>query len=346
METKNKVRLGATGDILLHLRLIKEAQQTNGTYDFNHQLSDVKDLFDSVDVSVVNQESIIGGERLGYTDFPNFNSPVEIGHLLKDYGVDMVTIANNHVLDRGEEGLQSAIKNWNKIGLPYVGAYASEEDYHQLRVIHKNGLRIGFVSITKDMGFNSVINRKPWLVDHFKGSSVQHISKRLRKIKAKNLVDIMVVSIHFGKEYHFIPTSDQLEISRTISDAGADIILGHHPHVLQPIDVLFNSRGHETFTTFSMGNFFSGQKGVFRQIGGFLAVDIEKEEPHLPPKFSNPEMTLTYCDMYQGYKVRKLSDLVDEGQVLKTHMGTFEAAEAFERMKNVVQHYRTDIKVK
>ncbi|SFM27196.1 poly-gamma-glutamate synthesis protein (capsule biosynthesis protein) [Gracilibacillus orientalis] len=346
MSQTRSFRLGATGDILLHLRLIEKAKQENDQFNFTPQMENVRDLFNETDLNIVNQESIIGGEKIGYSDFPKFNSPAEISDTLKEFGVDMVTIANNHTLDKGEEGIYESIKNWEKSNLPYVGAYKSEEDFNTLRVIHKNGLRIGFVSITKRMAGVKVPQGKPWIIDSFDNANVVKICKRLRKIKTRKLVDVLIVSCHFGKEYHFIPTADQQEISKSIADAGADVILGHHPHVLQPMEYLFDSRGWDTFVAYSLGNFFSGQKGVFRQIGGFLNIGIEKPDDNSPIKFTDPTFTLTFTDMYDGFKMHKLSEYMAENKTIKTHMGEFSSEEAFEKMKSVVTKWMPELKVK
>lgn len=346
MEKSRKFTLGATGDILLHLRLIKHAKQNDGSYNFNPQMENVKDLFKKADINIVNQESLIAGNKLGLSDYPRFNSPKEIRDTLKEFGVDIVTIANNHTLDKGEEGVFESIKNWKEIGLPYVGAYESEEDFNTLRVFHKNGLRIGFISITKRMAGVKIPKGKKWIIDYFEDDKVSQICKRIRKIRSLNVVDVLVVSVHFGKEYHFEPTADQKEITKSLSDAGADVIIGHHPHVLQPVDVLYNSRGWETFVAYSLGNFFSGQKGLFRQIGGYLNITIEKPIEKGPVKFSSPEFTLTFVDMYDGYKMHKLYDYIQENKTIKTHMGEFDSQEAYEKMYNLIKKYYPEINVK
>ena len=345
MDKNKKVKLGATGDILLHLRLIKHAKQSDGTYNFNYQMENVRDLFEKSDLNIVNQESLIAGKKLGYSDYPRFNGPKEIRDTLKEFGVDIVTIANNHTLDKGEEGVFESIKNWKEIDMPYVGAYESEEDFNTLRVIHKNGLRIGFISITKRMAGVKIPKGKKWIIDYFEDAKVTKICKRIRKIRSLNVVDVLVVSCHFGKEYHFEPTSDQKEITKSIADAGADVIIGHHPHVLQPVEYLFDSRGLDTFVAYSLGNFFSGQKGLFRQIGAFLNITIEKPDENIPVKFSDPEITLTFADMYDGYKMHKLYDYVQNNKTIKTHMGEFDSQEAYDKMTQLMKKYMPQLKV-
>ncbi|WP_163969617.1 CapA family protein [Oceanobacillus halotolerans] len=334
-----KVTLAATGDILLHDRLYNKAKIGKDRYDFSELLAEAKPLFKKDYLTIVNQESIIGGVELGLSNFPHFNSPMEIGHTLKDFNVDIVNLANNHVLDKGEEGILRSIENWNKLGMPYVGAYNSPDDQKTLRIFHKNGLRVCFISYTKRMKGMKIPSNKRYLVNTFEGANVLPIGKFIRQLKKMDVADVIVLSIHYGKEYHMLPTSDQKEITASLSDAGADVILGHHPHVLQPPSYILNSRGVDSFAIYSLGNFFSGQKGIYRQIGAFLTVDIEKSSQNAIVNITKPEMKLTFVDTTdkKDYKLYLLEDIVKEREIIKTHMGDFHAKEVYQR---ITQHMR------
>lgn len=348
MEKKErKITLAATGDVLIHSRVYNRAKKDGG-YDFSEMLAEARQLFEIGDLRIVNQESIIGGVELGLSNFPKFNSPVEIGYLLKEFGVDIVNLANNHILDKGEEGILKSIENWNKIGMPYVGAYNSKEDKETVRIFHKNGLRVAFVSATKRMLGMNVPKGKEYLFDYFEDARVAKIGKRIQQIKSNDLADVVVLSIHYGKEYHMLPTTDQVEMSNTLSDAGADIILGHHPHVIQPPRYILNSRGLETFCIYSLGNFFSGQKGLYRQIGGYLTIDIEKPSPDNPVlKIDNPTFKLTFVDSTdkENYKLYLLEDIVNSREYIKTHMGTFKTKEVYEQIKNHMRKWVPDLNI-
>lgn len=345
-----KITLAATGDILLHKRLYKKAKRRlKGGYNFDEMLSEAKPLFENGgDITIVNQESIIAGEEIGLSDYPRFNSPIEIGYLLKDFGVDIANLANNHILDKGEEGIIKSIENWNEIGIPYVGAYNSQEDQETPRIIEKNGLSVCFLSYTKRMAGMKIPKDKSYLVNTFEDTKVGNIRKEINAIKKSHKVDVFVVSVHFGKEYHLLPTSAQKEISASISDAGADIILGHHPHVLQPPEYILNSRGLRTFSAYSLGNFFSGQKGLYRQIGAFMTVDIEKPSESNPVlKIDNPAMKLTFVDSTdkENYKLYLLEDIVKEREFIKTHMGNFNSKEVYEEIKTHLTRWIPDMTI-
>ncbi|WP_419893027.1 CapA family protein [Oceanobacillus kimchii] len=344
---KRKITLAATGDVLLHSRVYNKAESESG-YDFTEMLSEAKLLFEKGDLTIVNQESIIGGTSMGLSDYPKFNSPVEIGYTLKEFGVDIVNLANNHVLDKGEEGVIKSLHNWNKIGLPYVGAYNSQEDKDTVRIFHKNGLRVAFVSCTKRMRGVTIPKKKKYLVDSFEDARVFNIANRIKQIRANKLADVVVLSIHYGKEYQMLPTADQVEMSNKLSDAGADIILGHHPHVLQPPTYILNSQGKETFCIYSLGNFFSGQFGLFRQIGGYLTIDIEKpSEDDEVLKIDNPTLKLTYVDATDegNYKLHLLEDIVQRQEYIRTRKGRFNSAETYEKIKNHMRKWIPDLDI-
>ncbi|HEX6593686.1 MAG TPA: CapA family protein [Bacillota bacterium] len=346
-DNKLKFTLAATGDILLHGRLYNKAKKSDGSYDFSDLLEHAKPLFTEGDLKIVNQESIIGGTKLGLSSFPDFNSPIEIGYLLKDYDVDIVNLANNHVLDKGKKGLLTSIKNWEKIGIPYVGAYKSKEDQQTLRIFHKNGLRVCFVSYTRNLGMKIPTNHE-YLVNDFRGTKILKITKEIRQIKSMDLADVIICSLHFGEEYHMLPTADQKKIAASISDAGADIIIGHHPHVLQPPEYITNSRGAKTFVIYSLGNFFSGQKGLYRQIGAYLTIDIEKKSPSNPIlTIDNPKIKLTFVDSSdrKDYKLYLLEDIVDQREMIKTHMGDFDSIEVYESIKNHMKKWIPDLEI-
>lgn len=349
MQTR-KVTIGATGDILLHKRLYDKAKNKDGDgYDFSNMLSEAKKLFNKEHLIIVNQESIIAGEEIGLSDFPHFNSPVEIGYELKKMNVDIVNIANNHTMDRGEEGVLKSIENWEKIDIPYVGAYKSYEDQETLRIFHKNGLRICFLSYTKSLGTKKRPSGKRYLLNQYDDVGVKWLRRIIDRIRREDLADVVVMSIHFGKEYQMLPTSYQIETSSNIADAGADIIIGHHPHVLQPPAFLVDSKGRKKFVAYSLGNFFSGQKGLYRQIGAYMTIDVEKPVQKYGSllEIKNPTMTLTYVDSgdKEDYKLHLLKDVVENQKTIKTDVGEFDAKEVYNRMVDHLTKYIPDMKI-
>src|SRR5699024_11213941 len=147
-----------------------------------------------------------------------------------------------------------------------------------------------------------------------------------------------------------LPTSYQRETASNLSDAGADVIIGHHPHVLQPPGFLTNSKGEETFSAYSLGNFFSGQKGIYRQIGAYVTIDVEKKLPEKNSllKIGNPTMNLTSVDSCDkgDYKLYLLRDIVNQQKSIKTEVGEFDSKEIYERMLKHMTEYIPNLDVK
>lgn len=262
LETRStEITIGMIGDILLHHPLF-----TYDNYDF--AFAGVKDQLIGIDFLLANQESMPGGKELGLTGYPSFNSPKHIIRDLKANGVDMVSIANNHTIDRREAGLRKAIGYIKEYDMPYVGAYTSIVDREANRIIEIDGIRIGVLSYTYGTNGNPIPQGKEYLVSLVERERMQqeigHLSKH---------VNVLVVSMHWGNEYKLIPSETQEELAQFVADAGADIIFGHHPHVLQKYDEVGKAK-----VFYSLGNFYSAQQFDSTNIGGIARVTVTKIE--------------------------------------------------------------------
>jgi poly-gamma-glutamate capsule biosynthesis protein CapA/YwtB (metallophosphatase superfamily) len=287
---KSSLNLTAIGDVLIHDRVYNDAK-INDHYDFKPMLAQVKDLLRKADITIANQESMAGGTELGLSSYPCFNSPHEIADALKDAGVDMISIANNHSIDRGEKGILSATNYYRKINLPYEGAYRSEQDQEQVRILTKNGIKVGFLAYTYGTNGIHIPDGKSYLVNII---DEKRIKEDIGHIKP--LVDVVVVSMHWGTEYQRFPSNVQKELAVKVANDGADIIIGHHPHVLQPMEWITRKDGKKTFVAFSLGNFLSGQVHDYKDIGGILNIEIVKElkDNKVNISLRNPLFTPTY----------------------------------------------------
>ncbi len=262
--------IGAIGDILLHDKVYEDADTGSG-YDFSDMFAPVKDMLSNPDFTIANQESIAAGSDLGLSGYPTFNSPYEISDTLKDVGIDLVTLANNHSLDKGEKGILRAIEYYNKIDMPYVGIHKNEEDAKQDRIMNVNGITIGFLSYTYGTNGIPIPDGKDYLVNYLDGKKVSQNIKDLR-----DKVDLILINAHWGQEYQRKPSDEQRKMAKLMSDAGADIIIGHHPHVLQPIEWI-ESNQKKTLVVYSLGNFISAQKNDYKDIGGMVTISVRKE---------------------------------------------------------------------
>lgn len=304
--------IAAVGDVLLHGSIYRDAQRGE-TFHFDDMFQAVKPYLEKPDITFANQESMIGGKEIGLSTYPTFNSPFEIGDTLKRVGVDVVSMANNHTLDRGEKAILNAIQHWNKIGMLYVGAYASEEDKAKIRTIEKNGITFSFLAYTYGTNGIPVPKDKPYLVNLIDKEKIEADIQQ-----AKELSDVVVVSLHFGNEYERMPNESQKELAQFIADAGAHIIFGHHPHVLQPVEFIRSKEGHDTFVAYSLGNFLAAQEAKHdhhRRIGGIVQVEVEKVEFEGDAKITvhSPSFLPTYIHFrnWKNYRILPMHSLTD-----------------------------------
>lgn len=264
------ITLAAVGDIIVYRSMMRDARTEDG-YDFSYMFADVASYLEEADVLFANQESMIGGESIGLSDYPRFNSPFAIADALKALGVTIVSVANNHTLDKGYQAVQNGLGYWNKLGILYTGAYLSETDANEIRVVESNDISIAFLAYT--YGTNGLPSPadKPWIVNRLDEDKVINDIAQ-----ASSLADVVVVSYHFGTEYERLPNESQKKWAKLAADNGAHIVLGHHPHVLQPLEWIEQANGERTLVAYSLGNFLAAQEGIYRDLGGILTVRIDK----------------------------------------------------------------------
>lgn len=285
--------IGMIGDVLLHSQLFVQD-------DFLPAFEEVGDDLRAIDFLMANQESMPGGKELGLSGYPAFNSPVEILDALKDVGVDLLSIANNHTLDYSERGVRAALQNIQAANIPYVGAYESKKDLQTPRIFEVNEISIGVLSYTYGTNGIPTPEGKDYLVNRI---DPDRITKEVQAMR--NEVDVVVLSMHWGNEYELTQNKEQEELAKVIADAGGDIIFGHHPHVIQPFDIIEGENGHETAVFYSLGNFYSGQSFEYTDIGGIAKLVLSKNIASGETIFTQAEFipTAVVIDENEHYRV-------------------------------------------
>ncbi|MBS4189421.1 CapA family protein [Bacillus sp. FJAT-49705] len=300
------ITLGAIGDILIHDWVYNDAKTRTG-YDFNPMFQYVRNVLQKPDLLLANQETILGGTEIGISSYPLFNSPQEVGDALLEAGIDIVSTANNHSLDKGEIGLISSINYMNKIGLPHVGTYKTKENQQSLVILNKNGIKIAYLSYSYGTNGIPIPKGKDYLVNLIDKQAMKEEIHR-----AKNEADVVVMSLHWGNEYQRFPTAEQKELAQFLTNEGIDILFGHHPHVLQPMEWMKSSNGHEALIVYSLGNFLSGQYQDYKDIGGMATIEVTKiiDEEGVKIKLNNPNFFPTYVSnqKLKNYRVVPLKE--------------------------------------
>ncbi|MGE5455818.1 MAG: CapA family protein [Ignavibacteriales bacterium] len=259
--------LVAVGDALIHNGIYNSAYIGNNNYDFKKMLKYIKPIVSKYDLAFYNQETAIGGKNIGVSTYPNFNSPDEIGLDMIDTGFDLVNLATNHTMDRGGAAALYSANFWkNQKDVYAVGNYASQEDHDAVVIKEKNGITYAMLGYTYGTNGMPIPAGQDYLVNVY---SYEKAKADIAKVRDK--VDVLIVSMHWGIENTHTPTETQKAQAKELADLGVDIIIGHHPHVIQPIEFI-----GDTLVIYSLGNFLSGQAEQAQRIGMMAALTVNK----------------------------------------------------------------------
>ncbi len=291
------VKLCAVGDDLIHDNLINSGKQEDGTYNYDHFYEHVLDQLAQYDIRVINQETVLVNDPGSYSGYPRFGSPYEVGEAVIKAGFNVVTHATNHSYDKGVNGVLSSVAFWREHpDILMVGMYDNEEDFNTIPVKEFNGIKIAFLNYTYGLNGLALPDDKQYLVN-----TLYDDDKIVSDIqKARELADFVIVFPHWGTEYVYEATTYQRSEAKIFVDAGADLIIGAHPHVVEPLEILVADDGREVPCYWSLGNFISSQSEVPRMLGAMAEVEIEMtegdERAHLVSAEMEPIMTFISKD--------------------------------------------------
>ncbi|MCH4889438.1 CapA family protein [Acidaminobacter sp. JC074] len=279
-EYEYKVSVLSVGDIMAHT-IQFEAARTDDGYDFYPQFSEIAEVISERDFAIANLETVFAGEDRRYSGKNMiFNAPDQLGESIKKAGFDIVTTANNHSLDRGFQGIQRTIETLDQIGLLHTGTYASDE--RDILTFEKDGISFALLSYSYSTNGWPIPSEKP---DSINMMEKDLIISDIKRAKALG-VDFIMVANHWGLEYHLNENHHQRDLAQALFYAGADIILGTHPHVLQPFDHkrMIDESGLEKdkFIIYSQGNFVSGQRTYPKQIGMYIDFEFTRKGSNKP----------------------------------------------------------------
>lgn len=300
-EVKDKsFSLVMVGDVLTHDSVLADAKKSDGTYDFSNMFTYIKPIIKDYDLKYVNEESIIGDPSLGYSGYPGFNAPEAIGDNLIDLGFNLIGLANNHAMDKGEKSILNSNNYWKNKDVITAGTYSSQEERDTIPTYEKNGIKYAFLSYT------TVTNTKApksYLLNMYSDDTAK---KDIDSIKDE--VDIIIVAMHWGEEYTNTPTNEEVRIANYLSSLGVNLIIGTHPHVVQPIEYI-----NDTLVIYSLGNFISNQwvLGENPGIGLLVGLDITLKDNKVNFNIKQKELILSYSEQSTKFKVIPFSKLTD-----------------------------------
>jgi poly-gamma-glutamate synthesis protein (capsule biosynthesis protein) len=342
----HKISLFAVGDTLIHDAVYYDAKTNQigedgyPIYDFKPMFTEIAPLAQQHDLAFYNQETLIGGKNLGLSNYPRFNSPDEIGLNMIEIGFNMVNLATNHVLDKDLEGLQYSAKFWEKQekekNIYTAGSYTSQEKRDNIKIAEKNGIKYAMLAYTYGTnglpvpeGYEYLVNLWTVYGDDKYEAYKEQVKKDIQSVRDK--VDVLIVSMHWGNEYIFEPSWYQEDAAKFLSEQGVDIIIGTHPHVIEPVEYVGN-----TLVIYSLGNLVSAQIEEETKVGMMVSLDINKhiENDTKTITINNikADLTWTYHQGYRKFKVIPFYNL-DDSQ-LYNHEAIYEKYKKIINPKN------------
>lgn len=289
--------ISAQGDLLMHKPVIRSCKQEDGSYDFSGLFQYLREYVESYDYAAVNLETTLGGPDYPYQGNPEFNCPDSVADALKEAGYDLVLTANNHSSDTYTSGILRTLEQLRSRNLTPLGTMSDGEE-KKYALVDVNGIRLGMLCYT--YATNEISEGKPSLnyrefvktagiVNYFLETKPERLLEEVRTHIADMKADgaeAIVMYLHWGKEYFTTPNDFQKDLAQKLCDLGVDVIIGSHPHVLQPVQLLESATDpeHKTVCLYSLGNLVSNQmkdeaqvfKSGHSEDGAIFSVTFEK----------------------------------------------------------------------
>lgn len=279
--TEPEVDILMVGDILLHENVQESGKLADGTYNYDHLFANIKEDVQAADIAIANQEVILGGKEIGLYGYPNFNGPYEVGDALVKAGFNVILHATNHTLDRGKTALVNCMNFWktSHSDVAVLGIFETQEAYdNNIYVYEKDGLKIAILNYTYGTNGMPTPSDMPFAVAMLEEEKVISDLE-----KANEMADFVVVCPHWGTEYRHEQSDEQEYWANLFLEHGVDLVIGTHPHYIQPVEMLRGENGEQMLVYYSLGNFInstsdSGRGTADRMIGGMAKITVAKTE--------------------------------------------------------------------
>lgn len=344
------ISLIMAGDNLINDKLYNAAKKDDGSYDFKSMYSYIKDIVKNYDLAYYNQETILGGSEIGVSSYPAFNSPYEVGDATIDTGFNLVSLATNHTLDRGEKAIINSLNYWNnKSNVLTSGSYLSNDDRNKVNIKEVNNITYTMLNYTYGTNGIKVPEGKEYLVNIWpctgnnpdNDTKYQEYKKVVKEdiLRVRDKVDLLIVAMHFGVEYTHVPTKYQIDMAEFLSSLGVDIIIGTHPHVIMPITYI-----NDTLVIYSLGNFLSAQdtnNDYNTTVGLLSSIKITKnidKDNNSSIKLSDLNNELIYTTNKDGYKIIPFSN-----PDIKDYLNDYERV--YNKYANIVRSIDSSINI-
>ena len=301
--------LAMVGDVLVHQGVWESGELSDGSYNFDHLFAPMADDFAAADIAIVNQETVLGGIEMGISGYPAFNSPQEIGDAEVGAGVNVVAAATNHALDKGYSGIEAELAYWESAHpeVTCLGIATSKELAGSITCFVRDGITIALLNYT-EISNAGLPSSAPWCLRMLDEDTVTADVEAARELGA----DFVVVLPHWGTEYVTEPTGAEEAWAALFLELGVDVVIGTHPHVIQPVEVLEREDGHRMLVFWSLGNYVSGQKAKERLVGGMAQVTFESVDGELGIAGYQLVPTVTHRARGTAYTTYRLDAYTEE----------------------------------
>lgn len=289
------------GDLMCHGPQIESARvlTNSDSFDFYETYNYVSKIISSANLAIGNLETVIGGKEIGYSGYPTFNSPIDFVEGIKNAGFDFLITANNHTYDKGKKGLVNTLYELGKLNIPSTGSYKSQVDRDSIRIISVNNIKIAILAYSYGINGYKLPRDEKYLINIIDTNLIKRDINKAKELKS----DLILTYFHYGEEYQKLPNSFQKNMTQFAVKHGSDLVIGSHPHVIQPIEYFKGNNNLDTgFVAYSLGNFISNQRERYTDCGIILKFIIVKEDSTL--KLSSVEYIPTW--VFKGYKDNKL----------------------------------------
>lgn len=303
------------GDVLLHKRVSDSGLMSDGSYNYDHLFAQVKDDIESADLAIVNQEVILGGRELDLSGYPCFNGAYEVGDSLVNAGFDVILHATNHSMDKGKKGLLNCMHFWkeNYPDIGVLGIHETENEADDIYITDVNGINIAILNYTYGTNGIPLPQDMPYAVDIWDERTIEEDVNH-----AREEADFIIVCPHWGTEYELSETQAQKDKAQFLADIGVDLVIGTHPHVIEPVEWLTGKNGNRTLVYYSIGNFVNATSGTdkgvaARMVGAMAKIDITKDNDSVKISSYGVEPLVTHLVAKSGaITTYKLSDYTQD----------------------------------
>ena len=307
-----RVSFLAVGDNLIHGAIYADPYHKNEQgYDFRSVYDPIKPYLNNIDVKNINQETVLGGTEVGLSHYPQFNGPQEIGEAVVDCGFNWISQASNHAMDAGETAILNQLKLWDRYDhVIATGMNRDETEANRQRIMEINGLKIGLLNYTYGLNGLSVPEGKDYMINLIDENKIKSDITALKKN-----CDVIIASMHWGIEYAYEANEEQRDLAQLLADEGVDVIIGSHPHVIEPAEYITAKDQRKVLVYYSLGNFLSAQDNGDTMLGGMAKWEIVKDGKTGEIRVENAEFypTVThYNQSIQDFKVYLLKDYSDD----------------------------------